>query len=464
MKQLPQDFMKAIQSNKGNAFASSLENCIIATESPVSIRFQKNISPSDLEAHFEIESAVPWENNAYYLKQRPSFALDPLWHAGVYYVQEASSMMVGYLLKHLYTSFDALKVLDLCAAPGGKSTQVLSILKGNSYLISNEILPKRAQILKENIIKSGYANVSVTNNEVKDFACFQQSFDVVLIDAPCSGEGLFRKDENAMDEWSLENVNTCVHRQKNILNQAMHLVKEDGYLFYSTCTYNPHENIEQVAYLLDTGLFESVAIELPDSFGFEQIQQNNAIAWQAYPNQVKGEGFFIAVLKKKATALSNTHTKDYYFNTKFKKLEANKHNLFADFVDLNHQSVYLNETQVYAWSSVHDEFIKKIYNNLKVLHTCKHIGELKKDIFLPAIDLALQNNSQYKEYQYIIDIDKINSLKFLRKENVDYVLIPEIEKSTWHLVRYLGVLLGWLKIIPNKKQNNHYPLEWRLRM
>ncbi|MEI6310961.1 MAG: methyltransferase domain-containing protein [Bacteroidota bacterium] len=464
MKQLPQDFIKAIQQHKGNDFASSLENCILASESPVSIRFQKNISPSALDTQFEIESVVPWEKNANYLKQRPSFALDPLWHAGVYYVQEASSMMVGYLVKQLYQSFDSLKVLDLCAAPGGKSTQVLSILKGDSYLICNEILPKRAQILKENIIKSGYNNVSVTNNEVKDFACFQQSFDVVLIDAPCSGEGLFRKDENAMDEWSLTNVNTCVYRQKNILNQAMHLVKEDGYLFYSTCTYNQQENIEQVAYLLDSGLFESVSIELPDSFGFEQIQQNNAIAWQAYPNQVKGEGFFIAVLKKKGSALISAHTKDYYFNTKFKKIEANKYSLFSDFVDLNHQAVYINETQVFAWPSVHDEFIKKIYNNLKVLHTCKHIGELKKEIFLPSIDLAFQNDSQYNEYQFVIDVDKINALKFLRKENVDYVLIPEIDKSTWYMIRYLGVLLGWLKIIPNKKQNNHFPLEWRLRM
>lgn len=463
MYRLPSSFLENIAHRKGKEFAIELEKCILETESPISIRFKRDIDRNILANNFEIDGKVLWDENAFYLKSRPSFSQDPLWHAGVYYVQEASSMILGYLLKKVLIKFDHLKVLDLCAAPGGKSTQILSVIDNSSFLIANEILPKRAQILKENIIKSGYSNVAITNNDSKDFLCMQEIFDVVLIDAPCSGEGLFRKDKDAIDEWSIENIQKCDIRQKEILYNAIHLVKENGFLIYSTCTYNYTENIDQIKFLLSTGLFECINISLPDSFGFEKIEIYEAIGYQAFPSKVKGEGFFISVLKKVRHSNISFHIRENKYADLFKKIEIKNHSILSDYIKIDENDIFQKENNLYAWEKKNSLFIRSFLNKLKVVYISTSIGELKKDIYIPSQELALNNKLLNIEYQYFIYIDINNSIKYLKKENVDNEIIPIENKSKWYLIKYLNNILGWIKILPNKKQNNYYPLDWRLR-
>jgi 16S rRNA C967 or C1407 C5-methylase (RsmB/RsmF family) len=208
---------------------------------------QQNISTSldVLQQHPSTPlRAVPWSSSGYYLSQRPSFTLDPLLHAGAYYVQEASSMFLEQALKQSIDLAQPLLVLDLCAAPGGKSTLLQSIISNESLLVSNEVIQTRVNILKENIIKWGAGNVVVTNNDPSAFSKLHGLFDVLVIDAPCSGSGLFRRDAEAINEWSEDNVQLCSQRQQRILADAWHCLKEDGVLIYSTCSYSAEEDEE----------------------------------------------------------------------------------------------------------------------------------------------------------------------------------------------------------------------------
>lgn len=462
MYTLPLSFKEQIISQKGELYYQQLEKAILETESLTSIRFQREIN-NTLLTHFDIDDQVLWESNASYLKSRPFFAHDPLWHAGIYYVQEASSMILGYLLKACFQHFSNLKVLDLCASPGGKSSQVLSLLDNQSILVSNEILPKRAQVLKENIVKSGYSNCIVTNNDSKDFLGLQGMFDLVIIDAPCSGEGLFRKDKDAINEWSTNNVYQCTIRQVEILNNAIHLVKENGILVYSTCTYNRSENIDQIHFLLNTGLFECVHIDLPEAFQIETIVEKNAIGYQANPSNTKGEGFFISILKKIKSSNSTTYGRENNFSNQFVKLDKKQQAAFEQFISNNNLVFYEKTPLIYCWNNLHNSFIMEILNKLKVISCPTFIGELKKDIFIPSQDLAFSRKLLINDYPFLIEVDKDNAIKYLKKENIDKALIPEIQKSNWYIIKYLTYNLGWLKVLPNQKQNNYFPLEWRLR-
>src|SRR5688572_6493565 len=187
------------------------------------------------------KSKIPWTETGYYLEQRPSFTFDPLFHAGTYYVQEASSMFLEQALKQTVDLSKSLRVLELCAAPGGKSTHIQSLISKDSLLVSNEVIRSRANVLKDNIIKWGCANVMVTNNDPKDFARLENYFDVIVVDAPCSGSGLFRREPDAMEEWSLNNVALCSQRQQRILADVWPALKKDAVLIYSTCSYSRSE-------------------------------------------------------------------------------------------------------------------------------------------------------------------------------------------------------------------------------
>ena len=209
------------------------------------------------------KNPIPWSTDGYFLAERPSFTLDPAIHAGAYYVQEASSMFIEHILKSLETPKGIY--LDLAAAPGGKSTLLSSYLGNEGLLVANEVIQSRAQILKENAIKWGLGNIVVTNNDPDHFSTLEGFFDLVLVDAPCSGEGMFRKDPQAREEWSLDHVTLCSSRQKRIMDQAGALVKGGGYLIYSTCTFNEQENEEMIQFLTEEFAFEPVQIPLEKS-------------------------------------------------------------------------------------------------------------------------------------------------------------------------------------------------------
>ncbi|MGI8893198.1 MAG: methyltransferase RsmF C-terminal domain-like protein, partial [Bacteroidia bacterium] len=237
---LPSVFISHLDNLLGNEAVELIKS--FSTTPPVSIRINpfKNYFPP------ENSGKVPWCDTGFYLPVRPVFTLDPSFHAGAYYVQEASSMFLEQAIKQITKKEEPVKVLDISAAPGGKSTHLLSLLPKNSLLVANEVIRSRAGILKENIIKWGVPNVIVTSSDPERFSDLKSFFDIILVDAPCSGEGLFRKDANAIKEWSQENVNLCHQRQKRILNNVWTALRPGGYLIYSTCTYQTKENENQL--------------------------------------------------------------------------------------------------------------------------------------------------------------------------------------------------------------------------
>jgi 16S rRNA C967 or C1407 C5-methylase (RsmB/RsmF family) len=258
---LPNAFTDTLKAQIGPEFAE-FEAALQQTP-PVSIRYNpRKMPPKEVKL-------ILWCIEGRYLEQRPVFTLDPLFHAGAYYVQEASSMLIGHALPKVADVSKPLRVLDLCAAPGGKTTLLTSILHPDSLILANEVIKSRVMILKENIQKWGFPNVHVSNHDPENFERLEAFFDVILIDAPCSGEGLFRKDPAAIKEWSEGNVHVCAGRQKRILDAAMPLLRPSGILIYCTCTYNDIENQESGQWIMNSKQFTEIKIEMPESWGVD---------------------------------------------------------------------------------------------------------------------------------------------------------------------------------------------------
>jgi len=253
-----------------------------------SIRF----NPRKLAAIPEGFDQVPWYDRAIYLPERPKFTLDPLFHAGAYYVQEASSMILAHALTALVDFSRPLKVLDLAAAPGGKSTLLADLLSDDSLLLANEVIKSRYQVLRQNLIKWGSPNTIASNHDAAGLQSLGQYFDIILVDAPCSGEGLFRKNPAAVDEWSVEQVAHCSARQKKILSDTVALLKPGGLLVYSTCTYNRQENEENARWLCQNFSFEHQEISMQASWTVQEIWATNYI-----PTVCKEKAFILLVLK-----------------------------------------------------------------------------------------------------------------------------------------------------------------------
>lgn len=295
MKELPHEFVRLMDGHYGIREAQLLCEALMHSEPEVSVRLnERKIHAVDvLYAAWQGSalvgaSPVEWCPGAYYLAERPPFTFDPLLHAGVYYVQEASSMYVADMCRRFVPMDVPCSALDLCAAPGGKSTLLAGLLPEGSLLLSNEPMPKRAQILSENMQKwtrmprgQEYpVRCVVTNNYPVDFGAFGECFDIVVTDVPCSGEGMFRKDEQAVSEWSLDNVARCVERQRGILHDIWHVLKPGALLIYSTCTFNRFEDEENVRWICS-------------SLGAELLEERHFL-----PGRDRGEGFYCAAIRK----------------------------------------------------------------------------------------------------------------------------------------------------------------------
>ena len=296
--QLPEDFKRETRLVMGderfNRFMGAFDE-----EPPVSIR----LNPRHLIPHstFHIpQERIPWCEEGYYLAGRPQFTFDPLFHAGCYYVQEAASMFVTHIIR----SVDAptpKRALDLCAAPGGKSTALLSVLPDDCTLVSNEPISNRAQILLENITKWGYPNSRVTNNYPRDFRKAKLTFDLILCDVPCSGEGMFRKDPATIGEWSQQNVEKCWRLQREIVADAWECLAPGGLLIYSTCTFNLKENEENVRWILHN--FDAEALDIPTDPSWNimgsLLEGFTAPVYRFIPGITRSEGLFVCAIRKR---------------------------------------------------------------------------------------------------------------------------------------------------------------------
>ena len=459
-QQLPASLLASLQTVKGfdeNAFVQVHES----GEQITSIRLnpkkifnnQYSISNAQLEK-------VPWSSAGYYLPERPSFTSDPLFHAGAYYVQEASSMFLEEAIRQSCDLTQPLKVLDLCAAPGGKSTLIQSIISANSLLVSNEVIKTRVNILSENITKWGAANVVVTNNDPKDFQRLPEYFDLIVVDAPCSGSGLFRKDPEAINEWSLNNVELCSQRQERILADIFPSLKPGGILIYSTCSYSENEDEKITDWILANYPVSCIRYQIKDVFGIIETASSihNAYGYRFYPDKLKGEGFFIAAFKKNDEPAETDPKR--YLQTKPK----NKPQLLSK-TDIEMISPYFSDIGSLFFLKWMDEILAipvALFDDVLLLQSILYlkkaavkIGTIIRNELIPDHEFAL--SLLLADSIPSITVDKETALQYLRRQDIKI----DTSLKGWALIKFRDAALGWIKILPNRI-NNYYPKGWRI--
>ncbi len=449
--QLPTSLLNSLQPAPGfdrNAF----EAVHASGEQVTSVRI--NPSKCTIEnVKFKTE-AIPWSSFGYYLEQRPSFTLDPLLHAGCYYVQEASSMFLEQALKQTVDLSQPLKVLDLCAAPGGKSTLIQSLISADSLLLSNEVIKSRSNILQENLTKWGATNVVVTSNDPKDFSRLPGFFDVMVIDAPCSGSGLFRRDPSVIEEWSEANVMLCSQRQQRIVADALPSLKKNGILIYCTCSYSVEEDEAVVDWMcneLDVG-----GLRLEVNAGWNIVQsfspKYKAACYRFYPDKVKGEGFFIACLQNKGGDEGTAQS----FKQKTTKLSKAEQQSVAEWISPDApMHLFRHKEDVIAVPQGFESIIPLLQDRLYLRQAGINLGKLVNGALIP--DHALALSTIYSNSLPKIALNIEQALQYLRRADV----FPGTQHKGWALMQYEGHNLGWAKLLPNRL-NNYYPKEWRI--
>ncbi|MGZ4046102.1 MAG: methyltransferase RsmF C-terminal domain-like protein [Bacteroidia bacterium] len=440
MKDLPKQLLESLRGlpgyNESNFIeAHRQENRI------TSIR----LNPFKLvELDFEVNEPVKWCKDAYYLNERPSFTHDPLFQAGCYYVQEAGSMFLEHAIKSSLDLSQPLKMLDLCASPGGKSTLINSLISPDSLLIANEVVKQRADILAQNLSKWGTCNTIVTNNDPQKFLQLESFFDAIVVDAPCSGSGLFRKQPEAIDEWSIENVNLCSSRQKRILADIIPCLKENGVLIYSTCSYSFAEDEAIVNWLISDFDMEYVSLSVNKEWGIIETESG----YRFYPHLTKSEGFFLAVLRKKEENFSFKPQK-----VKETALSAAEMGIISGFIDVKDKYFYRNGQQYHAMNRAAYEFMVRYGKNFYLKKAGVALGEIKGKDLVPNQELAWSVDARAPK----VGLDKSTALKYLKKEG----FTVEQHVSGFSLISYMQQGLGWAKILPSRI-NNYLPNELRI--
>lgn len=429
---LPPDFIEACTK----AWGAEAEPRLLALNQPAvsSIRLhpQKRFSHSTLEK-------VPWHPEGRYLLQRPVFTLDPAFHAGAYYVQEASSMVLWEVINQLPKPKFAI---DLAAAPGGKSTLLLDWMQEKGWLLANEPIPNRALALQDNLKKWGYSNSMQSRVYPEQLAiAIPESADLLLLDAPCSGEGMFRKDAFARQQWSFHLRTQCAKTQTSILPDAVKLIKPGGHLIYSTCTFNEHENHGHADLLFSLGM-RPVQLNLSEDFGFKQLP--NSMGWIAYPGEVKGEGFYFAVWKKEGTCVEE--------EMEVAPKSANSCPFSAYLPEHVQWNCMEWNSAWYAIRQPLPSFWSRI-PGLQFLGIC--LGKSEKGRSIPDAHLAFISGCSAPR----LSLDEVQVLPYLK--GLAPVFKPQSEP--WILAEFNGLGLGWLKTAGNRF-NNAYPQPWRIRM
>ena len=423
---LPEAFLVRMKDMLGAEYPAYLQSL----ERPRAVALRFNPLKGEQAALPFVGENVPWEEKGYYYDPESRPGLHPYHECGVYYLQEASAMSAVALLDPR----PGERVCDLCAAPGGKSTQIAGRMLGEGFLLCNEWSPKRAKILSQNIERLGVSNALVTNETVENLSRrLPEYFDRVLVDAPCSGEGMFRKEEAAVTDWSEETVAMCAERQREILRSAAKLLRPGGRLVYSTCTFAPEENEETVAaFLEEHPEFASEDVSAP---WFSKVGTGMFRLW---PHKLLGEGHFVAVLRKSGAG----ETSDA--NGKGEKLPK-EWEQFAKDMEIKlpeGKAIFFGETLYWA----HPETPE--LKGLRVLRAGLELGEIRKGRFLPAHALAL----------WLKTAKNIESYPAGSKEMADYLhgdVVPS-RKNGWCLVMADGYSIGWGKGDGNVLKN-HYP-------
>lgn len=450
---LPQEFLDRMRQMLGEEYPAFVESYEKEKYQALRVNALKaDCKRLKEEAVFSLEP-VPWEPNGFYYGKEDAPGKHPYHEAGVYYIQEPSAMAPAAYLE----AKPGERVLDLCAAPGGKTTQIASYMKGQGILISNEIHPARAKILSENVERMGISNAMVTNESPQKLAdTFSEYFDRIMVDAPCSGEGMFRKNEIACEEWSLENVKICAERQDEILDCAASMLKPGGRIVYSTCTFAPAENEGSISRFLERHSDFSIV----DAERFKGMEGGVA-DWvdnpacgiektiRLWPNKLHGEGHYVAVIQKDGTC--DASYEGYCKNGLQKGIsekECKEYLAFCeDFLRIKLEGILLKYgDQLYLAPKGMPST-----NQLKVLRPGLHLGTMKKNRFEPSHALALSLKPQDAKYVTDFPADGAEIRAYLNGQTLNY----EGEKG-WYLITVDGYSIGWGKLAGGVMKN-HYP-------
>ena len=401
---------------------------------------------------------IPWSSWGYYLSERPSFTFDPLFHAGAYYVQEASSMYLEQALRQTVELSRPLKVLDLCAAPGGKSTLIQSILPEDSLLVSNEVIRSRAGVLQENMIKWGAAGVVVTNNDPADLGRLENYFDVIVVDAPCSGSGLFRREPEAIEEWSPDNVQLCHQRQQRILSDIWPALRKDGVLIYSTCSYSKEEDEEILDWMITALGATSCQLQVDPAWHIVESQsEKGGYGYRFYPDKLEGEGFFIAAVRKEE---GDTFTYPKSKRQGIEKLSRKDVEELKGWVkEVEALSFFRHEDMIRALPAALMEDLSYLQSFCYLKKAGVLLGKPSVKEFIPEHELAM--STMIGEQLSAVELSREEAIGYLRKDELRMAGDKLQGARGWTLVRYQGQNLGWIKVLPNRI-NNYYPKEWRI--
>lgn len=442
---------------------SDLIESLSDTEPSVSLR----LNPAKPCKLFFTGTPVAWsEGMGMYLASRPKFTFDPLLHAGAYYVQDASSMVIAHILRRITAGCSPLLYLDACAAPGGKTTAAISSLPEGSLVVANEYVPARASVLKENLVKWGSPYTVVTVGDTARFKSLHSMFDIVAADVPCSGEGMMRKDDEAVSQWSESLVRQCAARQKEIIDNLWESLKPGGWLIYSTCTFNRVENEEMVQYIAETHGAEIQPLEFPEGWGIYTTSEGARFL----PHLIQGEGLFISLLRKPSDGSS-------HHNLPASGLAKKKGNKKADNGTKIDKTLtetakgWINDPELFDFS-FRDNIItalpksyisqlRALESTLKIIHSGLPIAEIKGRDLIPVHPLALSTELRGNAFP-TIDLDLDSAIEYLRKESPSPTLLSNVPKG-YTLITYKGLPLGWIKNI-GSRANNLYPKEWKIRV
>lgn len=453
--QLPEAFIERMRSELGVEEAERLCEAL-ATEPSTAVR----LNPHKMSTPPWAADAVPWSEWGYTLRERPSFTLDPAFHAGAYYVQEASSQFAGYIMKQAVGGeCDGLRVLDVCAAPGGKSTHYASLVGERGLVVANEINRSRAAVLADNARKWGLGNMVVTCNDSAHLADFEQWFDVVAVDAPCSGEGMFRKLDEAREQWSEANVRMCAERQWEIVQNAFEALRPGGVLIYSTCTFNREEDeylVQRMCQEWGDQLEAVTDVVLSEEWGVVAAREGVFQTFRFFPHRVKGEGMFMAVARKGGIPSSRRRAPKARREVITAVDKRSTQELSRWVVSPEQMRFFMAGEMIYACREEHFDEIKALSSRLAVIYSGVAVGQIFKNKLKPDGALAFYVRLN-RDAVAASELSHEEALQFLRKQDMDATPFAE----GVNMVLYEGHPLGFVKRV-GARVNNMYPNSLRI--
>lgn len=476
---LPAGFLSRMQSLLGDSFPRFAQ---AMQESPATA-IRLNTRKTNATPKWSGMTPVSWCESGFYLDERPLFTLDPLLHAGAYYVQDPSSMIHQQIVARIMQLPDMqerlrhaddmpLRVLDLCAAPGGKSTAIINALPDHSLMVSNEIDRQRCGILRENLEKWGYPEIIICNSDAAALGKADNIFDIIAVDAPCSGEGMMRKDADALDQWTPGLTESCARLQREILSDILPALRPGGYLIYSTCTFNTLENEENVKWLMTQWGMSAVALSMTGTEDVLPSLDPEIPALRFMPHATRGEGLFAAILRMPGNDLPASLPKQREQKASKGKKCRNTAPAKGK-MDKSRQSANPGEWLDTADSPLIHEYGDKAYalsaqlsaldallqkNGVRVVEAGVPVAEIKGELRLPAPELPMSLAFR-KDAFPSVELSREEALSYLRREPLT---LPPSAPRGFITVSYLGVPLGLLKNI-GSRTNNLYPQNWRIR-